>query len=246
MPLLRGYLSIVSRWRWSLLLGLLVGVMVLQAFMAKTGFSRLGGFVLFVLIFAGAIHAGRVSLSAKRVALAFLALAIVLQLLVFIGFSGAEAPLTGVALLLVLIALVATFAELVGNREATADSLVGAIFGYFVIAVACGVLFRQLEIVHPGSFRLPEGGDLDTLLLYFSLITLTTAGYGDITPATSVAQICAALEASVGTFYVAILIGRIVGQLAPGLGQPQAGLEDRLPSHPVPPVTRNPGRSSPP
>ena len=46
-------------------------------------------------------------------------------------------------------------------------------------------------------------------------MTVTTVGYGDITPVTPVAQICAALEAAVGTLYIAILIGRIVGQLAP-------------------------------
>ena len=74
-----------------------------------------------------------------------------------------------------------------------ADSLVGAIFGYFVIAAACALLFRQMEGAHPGSFRLPEGGDLDTQMLFFSLITVTTAGYGDITPVTSVAHISAAL-----------------------------------------------------
>ena len=74
-------------------------------------------------------------------------------------------------------------------------------------------------------------------MLYFSLITVTTAGYGDITPVTSTAQISAALEAALGTLYLAILIGRIVGQLGPGLRprdaapgeRPQDGAEsDRL------------------
>ena len=59
-------------------------------------------------------------------------------------------------------------------------------------------------------------------MLYFSLITVTTAGYGDITPVTPIAQISAGLEAALGTLYLAILIGRIVGQLAP-LQRPDAG-----------------------
>ena len=92
-----------------------------------------------------------------------------------------------------------------------------------MIATACALLFRQMEGAHPGSFRLPEGGDLDTQMLYFSLITVTTAGYGDITPVTSVAQIPTALEAALGTLYLAILIGRIVGQLAPGLAATRLG-----------------------
>ena len=101
--------------------------------------------------------------------MALLLAALVLQVLNVLGVANLEGPLTVLALMIVLGALVATFAELVGNRESTPDSLVGAIFGFFVIAAACALLFRQLEGSHPGSFRLPEGGDLDTQMLYFSM-----------------------------------------------------------------------------
>ena len=66
-------------------------------------------------------------------------------------------------------------------------------------------------------------------MLYFSLVTVTTAGYGDITPVTSIAQISAALEAALGTLYLAILIGRIVGQLSPRLGR-----QAPVPAEPAP------------
>jgi uncharacterized membrane protein len=201
------------------LLALLIGSFVLQALLAETPLTRLMGFALFILIFGGAIHAGRTGPRATRGAVALLLAALVLQIVNVLGGVDLEGPLTVLALLIVLGALVATFAELVGNRESTVDSLVGAIFGFFAIAAACALLFRQLEALHPGSFRLLEGGDLDTQMLYFSIITVTTAGYGDISPATSVAQICSALEAALGTLYIAVLIGRIVGQLAPGLGR---------------------------
>jgi hypothetical protein len=219
MSIVEAYLGLVARWRWSFLLALLIGSFVLQALLAETAFTRLMGFTLFILIFGGAIHAGRIGPRATRGAVALLLAALVLQIVNVLGVADLEGPLTVLALLIVLGALVATFAELVGNRESTVDSLVGAIFGFFAIAAACALLFRQLEGLHPGSFRLPEGGDLDTQMLYFSIITVTTAGYGDISPATSVAQICSALEAALGTLYIAILIGRIVGQLAPGLGR---------------------------
>ena len=222
MSIVDAYLGLVARWRWSFLLALLIGSFVLEALLPETGSTRLIGFTLFVLIFGGAIYAGRTSPWAARGAVALLLAGLALQVLIFLGVEGLEGALTLVALLIVLGALVATFTELVGNRESTPDSLVGAIFGFFVIAAACALLYRQLEGSHPGSFRLPEGagGDLDTLMLYFSLVTLTTVGYGDITPATSITQICAGLEAALGTFYIAILIGRIVGQLSPRLGAP--------------------------
>jgi hypothetical protein len=219
MSIIEAYLGLVARWRWSFLLALLIGSFVLQAILPDGPVTRLTGFTLFMLVFGGALYAGRTGRWATQAAVALLLGTAALQMLNVLGFTNLEGPLTALALLIVLGALVATFAELVGYRESTADSLVGAIFGFFAIAAACALLFRQLEGVQPGSFRLPEGGDLDTQMLYFSIITITTAGYGDISPATSVAQICSALEAALGTLYIAILIGRIVGQLAPGFGR---------------------------
>lgn len=231
MSIIEAYLGLVARWRWSFLLALLIGSFVLQALLPDTAFARLLGFTLFMLIFGGAIYAGRTSPWAARGAVALLLTTLVLQVLNILGVINLEGLLTVLTLMIVLGALIATFAELVGNRETTADSLVGAIFGYFVIAAACAMLFGQLEGSHPGSFRLPEGGELDTQMLYFSIITVTTAGYGDITPATSVAQICAALEAALGTLYLAILIGRIVGQLAPGFARSGSAPTERVSSH---------------
>lgn len=217
MSIIEAYLGLVARWRWSFLLALLIGSFVLQAILPNGPATRLTGFTLFMLIFGGALYAGRTGRRATQAAIALLLTALVLQVLNVLGVASLEGPLAALALTIVLGALFATFAELVSRHESTPDSLVGAIFGFFVIAAACALLFRQLEGSHPGSFRLPEKGDLDTQMLYFSIVTVTTVGYGDITPATSIAQICAALEAALGTFYVAILIGRIVGQLAPGL-----------------------------
>ena len=231
MSIIKAYLRLVARWRWSLLLALLIGSFVLQALLAETGLTRLVGFTLFILIFGGAIYAGRTRRWAERGAVGFLLVALVFQVLNVLGVANLEGPLTALALMIVLGALVATFADLVSTRDSTPDRLVGAIFGFFVIAAACALLFRQLEGFQPGSFRLPEGGDLDTQLLYFSLVTVTTVGYGDITPATSIAQMCAALEAALGTLYIAILIGRIVGQFTPGLERSNSVPPERMPSH---------------
>ena len=48
-------------------------------------------------------------------------------------------------------------------------------------------------------------------LLYYSFVTLTTLGYGDITPEGSIARVIAYLAAIVGQFYIAILVGTLVG-----------------------------------
>ena len=93
------------------LLALLIGSFVLQALLAETDFARVVGFTLFVLIFGGAIHAGRTAPWAARGAVALLLVALVLQVLNFLGVANLEGPLTVLALMIVLGALVATFAD---------------------------------------------------------------------------------------------------------------------------------------
>ena len=219
MSILDAYLRLLRRWRWSLLLAILVGTFLLQPLWPPTPLGELITFSLAMLIFGGAIYAGRTRSRVARPLVALLLLAAALQFLEFVGVPRLEGPLAALALVIVAAAMVATFAELVGSREATTDGLVGAIFGYLLIAAAWSLLYRQLEILNSGSFHLAEG-DRDTQLLYFSLITVTTVGYGDVLPATAVARIWAALEAVVGTLYIAILIGRIVGELR--FGRPDA------------------------
>lgn len=231
MRIINAYLRLVARWRWSFLLTLLIGSFLLQPLLTGTSFSRLASFTLFIMVFGGALYAGRTNLWVAHGAVALMFLGLVLQVLTFRGVGNLDGSLTGLALIIVVGALVATFAELVGNHESTPDSLVGAIFGYFVIAAAFSLMYRHLEGAYPGSFRFPEGGDLDTQLLYFSIVTVTTVGYGDITPAAPVTQICAALEAAVGTLYIAILIGRIVGQIDFGARRQVRTSTDRAPSH---------------
>ncbi|HET6879389.1 MAG TPA: potassium channel family protein, partial [Pirellulales bacterium] len=58
---------------------------------------------------------------------------------------------------------------------------------------------------------LVEPANRPSTLAYFSFVTLTTAGYGDIVPATSLTRILAALEAVVGQFYLAVLVAGLVG-----------------------------------
>jgi hypothetical protein len=101
----------------------------------------------------------------------------------------------------------------------TADSVNGALCGYLLIGIAFGHLYGLVESVAPGSFCAQgtlaaelQGGRRRFLLTYFSLTTLTTLGYGDITPATNVARSLAATEAILGQFYVAVLIAEFVGK----------------------------------
>ena len=59
MSIIEAYLGLVARWRWSFLVALLIGSFVLQAILPNGPVTRLTGFTLFMLIFGGALYAGR-------------------------------------------------------------------------------------------------------------------------------------------------------------------------------------------
>ena len=132
----------------------------------------------------------------------------------FSGPSELTVALVVVTFLLGAFTVSRTLITLVTAPAAGADALAGAIFGYFFLMVVWALLFRALELWSPGAFTLAADGDPFTELLYFSLVTITTLGYGDISPVAPFARISAGLEATIGTLYIAILIARIIGALA--------------------------------
>ncbi len=86
-----------------------------------------------------------------------------------------------------------------------------AICGYFFIGFLFAFLFLLVERWHPGSFSI---GDEEGLVLfnaaYFSFITLSTIGYGDVLPLSVAARSYAVLESTIGLFYCTVLVARLV------------------------------------
>lgn len=103
----------------------------------------------------------------------------------------------------------------------TADIIYGAVCVYFLIGLEWGLIYSVMEIIHPGSFNVNVSDIVEneeaigplhhSNFIYYSFITLTTLGYGDITPAIPSARSMSSLEASFGQLYLAILIARLVG-----------------------------------
>lgn len=91
--------------------------------------------------------------------------------------------------------------------------IIGAILLYLLIAMAFASLYLLIGLRVPGAFAnlaIEDSPALTSALIYFSCVTLTTVGYGDITPVYPLARSLANLEAIVGQLYPAILIGRLV------------------------------------
>ena len=103
------------------------------------------------------------------------------------------------------------------TKRVTLDSIFGAAAVYLLIAAWFAVLHMLLLHFNPGSFRIPDAtpetpGVVRADLLYFSLITLVTVGYGDIVPVTPVARMVSAFEGVVGQFYVAAVVAMLVAR----------------------------------
>jgi hypothetical protein len=108
--------------------------------------------------------------------------------------------------------------NVVQSGRVTSDKICGAICVYLLVGYAWSFAYAILEVRKPGSFLgLAEPGEvvenvsLVMQLRYFSFATLTTVGYGDITPRSLEARTFATLEAVMGQVYLAVLVARLVG-----------------------------------
>jgi hypothetical protein len=112
--------------------------------------------------------------------------------------------------------LIVVVLQVFRDGPVTGHRIRGAIVVYLLLGALWALLYQMVALTIPHSFRLPEdytSGDLDALqrlMTYYSYITLTTTGYGDITPVHPVARTLAMLEALVGQLYPAITLARLV------------------------------------
>jgi hypothetical protein len=98
------------------------------------------------------------------------------------------------------------------EKNVTADLIIGAVCAYFLAGLFWSSIYAIVEMVQPHSFLIPEGmGDRESVFHYYSFVTLTTLGYGDITPLSQEARSLSVLEAAMGQLYIAVLVARLVG-----------------------------------
>jgi voltage-gated potassium channel len=99
------------------------------------------------------------------------------------------------------------------------DAVIGALCGYLLAAVAWANVYALLYLLQPGSFRVADViawrlGDWHLqrfFFNYFSVTTLTSLGYSDITPIGTLALSLSWLEVVFGQFYIAVVVAQLVG-----------------------------------
>ncbi|MES9957741.1 MAG: potassium channel family protein [Sedimenticola sp.] len=110
-------------------------------------------------------------------------------------------------------------ANVMKEERVGTDKIFGAICGYILLGLSWALIYGALELIYPGSFsgsvdpgpaEGPHFAAMDQFI-YYSLVTLSTLGYGDITATTHAARSLSSTEAIVGQLYMAILVARLIG-----------------------------------
>jgi hypothetical protein len=118
------------------------------------------------------------------------------------------APIAGLALsCAVLWAILDRFDTI---KQATSNVIAEAFISYLIIAVAFSQLYSVLNRMLANPFDQLIPSSQESTLLYFSMITLSSVGYGHIVPINPYLRLIAALESMVGLFYIAVVVSRLV------------------------------------
>lgn len=125
----------------------------------------------------------------------------------FEGSDGWTARPSAVWVLLTAVTPVFVTRRLFLQERVTASTIFGAVAVFLLIALAFNYVFLSLE-----QWAGPIFGNAEptTSFMYFSLVTVTTLGYGDLTPVTDVSRYLATAEAVFGTIFLVTVVARLV------------------------------------
>lgn len=204
------------------LVALTVGPLVADT---STGHSPVFG-----VIFLGVLLVGTLAVEARRhwrwIAGILAVAAATLQILWFVPGSpidvewrlGLSVAFLGVTTFLIL-------KDVLTARVVTGDTISGAVCAYLLIGILWGLLYAWIRIREPAAFSTGEvagRATLDEPMIYFSFVTLTTLGYGDIQPIDHAARTLALLEAITGQVYLVVLVARLVSLHAGAPSDPRS------------------------
>jgi voltage-gated potassium channel len=112
-----------------------------------------------------------------------------------------------------LVAVTFTMKQIALDNEINTNRIVGAVCVYLLLGVIWAMTYNLVETILPGSFAgfsPTHGHGWNSEWLYFSFVTMTTLGYGDILPVSATARGFAYMQAIVGQFYIAVLVAGLV------------------------------------
>jgi len=201
---LEQFISIAT---WSLFVTLLVAPPLLGAGIVHS--------VLFDILFSLILVSGAAAVSNRRwqtITAVVLAVASLSFRWLNFGLGNSSIALidAGIGAVALLFFAALVLGQVLRKGPITLHRVRGAVAAYLLFGLAWSAAYQFVYDLLPTAFRLDPTKDPRLELIYFSFVTLTTVGYGDITPLIPAARSLAIAEALVGQLFPAVLIGRLV------------------------------------
>ena len=123
------------------------------------------------------------------------------------------AVVSGIALGILMIATPSVIIRRIARHETiTATTMWGAIAAYLAVGMAFSLMYAAVYVADPSSFPTISDGRLGDFN-YFSYVTMTTLGYGDIAPASDLTRAMAVVHTLVGQIFLVVIVARVVSLL---------------------------------
>ena len=211
----------VAQHRYGMVLALTVLAVLFSILAPDTPAGRAVAVVLQSTMLLAVIATSREQISVRgtTAALVFAAL-VALSLLValsvvpsWVGAAGTSAAVTAV-----LVVLTRGVVQLIRDRGVTIQAVAGALTSYLLIGLLFALVVRMLVGIAPQQYfqQVSSSAVTQSQEIYFSFTTLTTTGYGDLTPALPIGRALAVLEMLLGQIYLVTVIGLLIGNLRRG------------------------------
>lgn len=197
---------------YATLLVLLLANFVLLELVHDPRWGALGSTLLSSAALVVAISDPAAGRRLSRRQIASVAAAVVLAPLVLLASSTSAVGLTYLlpVALLVTATLPVTLSRVLHHRRVTLDTVLGALCSYVLLGLLFAFAFIAVDALGDQPFFVQPGEHRQSEFVYFSFVTLTTLGFGDLSPAVGLPQALTALEALLGQVFLVTMVARLV------------------------------------
>jgi hypothetical protein len=218
-----------SPYRFTVLLAMLVvlivGAPILEA-VEPRALPKLAEIITAILFFAmllSAVNAVSERATVVVITLLFVGLLVVLWAVnQFVNSLWIAVVAEADSAILLGFTITVMFRHLFATNRVTWNTIAASLCIYLLMIVLWSDFYAITALLDPSAFKLPAdymsvgayknfSGQGSAIALYYSLVTMTTLGYGDIVPVSPPARMLAGIQAVTGQLYIAVLVARLVG-----------------------------------
>lgn len=210
------------------LCAVLIGFVVIQPLIEQYVFVQSLFISLFLIFLVGATSFITENKRVTLIAASLVGIAIIMEFLPLsesIREKSAYFQAINVAIILALV-----LKDIFYGPRTLREKLYASVGGFFLIAILGAYIYHMILLYDPLAIKSDGAVDITNFstLVYFSVTTLTTLGYGDIVPAAPIARIFTILQSITGQLYVVILISRLVAHIRFHKSKEEEGIFEKI------------------